>query len=51
MLERLDHYSIFGTTCPNTNVALHTFDHTIKPILIYGSEISVIYKMAMHYIG
>ena len=30
---------IFGTTSPNTNIALLIFDHTIKPILIYGSEI------------
>ena len=28
---------IFGSTCPNSEVALHIFDHTIKPI--YGSEI------------
>ena len=30
---------IFDSTRPNTNVALHIFYHTIKPILIYGSEI------------
>ena len=31
--------SIFGTDYPNVNVALHIFDHTIKPILTYGCEI------------
>ena len=31
--------SIFGTSFPNINVALHLFDHTIKPILNYGSEV------------
>ena len=30
---------IFGGTCPSTKVALHVFDHTIKPILTYGSDI------------
>ena len=30
--------SIFGTSFPNINLALHIFDHTIKPILTYGSE-------------
>ena len=29
---------MFGTD-PNVNVALHIFDHTIKPILTYGCEI------------
>ena len=31
--------SIFGSTRPNSEVAFHVFDHTIKPILTYGSEI------------
>ena len=31
--------SIFGTSFPTIIVALHIFDHTIKPILTYGSEI------------
>ena len=30
---------IFGHKCPNSKVALHVFDHTIKPILTYGSDI------------
>lgn len=31
--------SIFGNCYPNVSTALHIFDHTIKPILTYGSEI------------
>ena len=31
--------SIFDHKCPNSKVALHVFDHTIKPILTYGSDI------------
>ena len=31
--------SIFGSMCPKSSVAFHIFDHTIKPILTYGSEI------------
>ena len=30
---------IFGNSSPNSKVALHIFDHTIKPILTYGSDI------------
>ena len=30
---------IFGGTCPNKKVVLHVFDHTIKPILTYVSDI------------
>ena len=31
--------SVFGSTYPNSSIAFHIFDHTIKPILTYGSEI------------
>lgn len=31
--------SVFGSIYPKSSVALHIFDHTIKPILTYGSEI------------
>ena len=31
--------SIFGSSYPNSSVAFHIFDHTIKPILTYGCEI------------
>ena len=29
----------FGSSFPNSSVAFHIFDHTIKPILTYGCEI------------
>ena len=31
--------SIFGELSPNINTSLHIFDHTIKPILLYGYEV------------
>ena len=31
--------SIFGDLSPNIDTSLHIFDHTVKPILLYGSEI------------
>ena len=31
--------SIFGELTPNVDTSLHIFDHTIKPILLYGCEI------------
>ena len=31
--------SVFGSTYPNSFIAFHIFDHTIKPILTYGNEI------------
>ena len=31
--------SIFGDISPNTDTCLYIFDHTVKPILLYGSEI------------
>ena len=31
--------SFFGELSPNVNTSLHIFDHTIKPILLYGCEI------------
>lgn len=30
---------IFGDLSPNIDTSLHIFDHTIKPILLYGSEV------------
>lgn len=30
---------IFGYTFPDTQTVLHVFDHTVQPILLYGSEI------------
>jgi hypothetical protein len=29
----------FGNTKPNANILLHLFDHTVKPVVLYGSEI------------
>ena len=31
--------SNFGDLSPNIDTSLHIFDHTVKPILLYGSEI------------
>ena len=31
--------SIFGNLAPNVNTCLHIFDHTVKPILLYGCEV------------
>ena len=31
--------SIFGYLSPNIDISLHIFDHTIKPILLYGCEV------------
>lgn len=31
--------SIFGDVSPSIDTCLHIFDHTIKPILLYGSEV------------
>ena len=31
--------SIFGDLSPNMDTSLHIFDHRVKPILLYGSEI------------
>ena len=31
--------SIFGDLSPNVNSSLHIFDHTVKPVLLYGYEI------------
>ena len=31
--------SIFGDLSPDIDTSLHIFDHTVKPILLYGSEI------------
>ena len=31
--------SIFGDLSPNIDTGLHIFDHTIKPILLYGCEV------------
>ena len=31
--------SIFGNLSPNINTCLHIFDHTVKPVLLYGCEV------------
>lgn len=31
--------SIFGDLSPNINTSLHIFDHTVKPVLLYGCEL------------
>ena len=31
--------SIFGDLSPNVNTSLHIFDHTVKPVLLYGCEV------------
>ena len=31
--------SIFGDLSPNVNTSLHIFDHTVKPVLLYGREV------------
>ena len=36
--------SIFGDLSPNVHTCLHIFDHTIKPILLYGYEVWVIFS-------
>ena len=38
---------IFGSSYPNSSVAFHIFDHTIKPILTYGCEIWASMSKAM----
>ena len=30
---------IFGDLSPNVNTCLHIFDHTVKPIILYGCEV------------
>ena len=30
---------IFGYLSPNVNTSLHLFDHTVKPILLYGCDV------------
>ena len=29
----------FGVDKPNVNILIHLFDHTVKPVILYGSEI------------
>ena len=31
--------SMFGDLCPNVNTSLHIFDHTVKPVLLYGCDV------------
>lgn len=31
--------SIFSDSCPSVKTSLHIYDHTIKPILLYGCEV------------
>ena len=31
--------SIFGDLSPNVNTSLHIFNHTVKPVLLYGCEV------------
>ena len=38
---------IFGSSYPNSSVAFHLFDHTIKPIFTYGCEIRASMNKAM----
>ena len=38
---------LFGFSYPNSSVAFHIFDHTIKPILTYGCEIWALMSKAM----